>query len=81
MDAWEFADSVDILSKLPANFYSELEATKKWTERRDALEALLKLVGEGTRLDAKGNYNELIDTLRRVLEKDSNINCSSNAAK
>lgn len=81
MDAWEFSDPVDILNKLPANFYSELEASKKWTERRDALEALLKLVPEGTRLDPKGNYNELVDTLRRVLEKDSNINVQSNAAK
>ncbi|VDO66226.1 unnamed protein product [Heligmosomoides polygyrus] len=43
MDAWDFADEVDVLSKLPANF-DELRESKKWQERKEALDALAALL-------------------------------------
>ncbi|KIH58944.1 HEAT repeat protein, partial [Ancylostoma duodenale] len=36
-DPWDFLEPVDVLAKLPADFITNIES-KKWTERRDALQ-------------------------------------------
>ena len=64
-DPWDFADPVDILPKLPDNF-NEMVASKKWQERKEALEALLTLATDNVRLDPKANYNEIAETLSKV---------------
>jgi hypothetical protein len=79
-NGWDFADPVDILPKLPKNF-QELIASKKWQERKEALEVLLKLATENIRLDPSANYKEIISTLSKILGKDSNINVCAVAAK
>uniref|UniRef100_A0AC35GY11 TOG domain-containing protein n=1 Tax=Panagrolaimus sp. PS1159 TaxID=55785 RepID=A0AC35GY11_9BILA len=79
-DGWDFADPVDILPKLPNNF-QELIASKKWQERKEALEGFLALATENIKLDPKANYGETVDTLSKILSKDANINVCAVAAK
>uniref|UniRef100_A0A914Y594 TOG domain-containing protein n=1 Tax=Panagrolaimus superbus TaxID=310955 RepID=A0A914Y594_9BILA len=79
-DPWDFADPVDILPKLPENF-QELVASKKWQERKEALEGLLALVTENIRLDPKAHYSDIVETLSKILAKDANINVCAIAAK
>jgi negative regulator of replication initiation len=80
MDEFEFLDPVDVVAKLPAN-YIELIESKKWQERKEALEIFLKLLTDNPRLDTKPSYGETVETLKKLLEKDSNINVQSLAAK
>uniref|UniRef100_A0A914Y9P6 TOG domain-containing protein n=1 Tax=Panagrolaimus superbus TaxID=310955 RepID=A0A914Y9P6_9BILA len=79
-NAWDFVDPVDILSKLPKNF-QELIASKKWQERKEALELLQTLATENIRLDPTTNYKDIVQTLSKILAKDSNINVCATAAK
>ena len=50
-DEWDFMDEVDILAKMPADFETNLAASK-WTDRRDALQVgtqintWISLIGE-----------------------------------
>lgn len=62
----DFIDSVDILSKLPENFYEILQS-KKWQERKEALDDFLKLLEDNPALDPKANYNEIASSLKTVL--------------
>ncbi|XGW09738.1 hypothetical protein V3C99_011760 [Haemonchus contortus] len=80
MDAWEFADEVDVLAKLPANF-DELRESKKWQERKEALEALATLLDATVRLSTKSSYGEILGNLQTMLAKDANINVCALAAK
>ncbi|KAK5976231.1 hypothetical protein GCK32_004661 [Trichostrongylus colubriformis] len=80
MDAWEFADEVDILAKLPANF-EELRESKKWQERKEALESLSTLLDSAIRLSTKASYGEILGNLQTTLAKDANINVCALAAK
>ncbi|RZC32556.1 cytoskeleton-associated protein 5 [Asbolus verrucosus] len=70
MDPYDLADPVDILSKLPKDFNEKIEA-KKWQERKEALEALEKLVK--TPKLQNGDYSDIVRTLKKVIEKDSNV--------
>lgn len=70
MDPYELAEPVDILSKLPKDFYEKTEA-KKWQERKEALEALETLV-QAPKLQT-GDYADLIRILKKIIEKDSNV--------
>ncbi|XP_044257889.1 protein mini spindles [Tribolium madens] len=70
MDPYDLADPVDILSKLPKDFYEKVEA-KKWQERKEALETLEKLV-QTPKLQS-GEYGDLVRALKKVIEKDSNV--------
>lgn len=66
----DLVDPVDILSKLPKDFYEKIEA-KKWQERKEALEALEKLL-EAPKLE-NGDYGSLISTVKKVVAKDTNV--------
>lgn len=78
VDPYELLDPVDILSKLPKDFYEKVEE-KKWQERRDALEAVQKLA-ESPKLE-QGDYSDLLRALKKVVAKDSNIMLVTTAAK
>uniref|UniRef100_A0AC34GDM7 TOG domain-containing protein n=1 Tax=Panagrolaimus sp. ES5 TaxID=591445 RepID=A0AC34GDM7_9BILA len=56
-------------------------ASKKWKERKEGLDGLLKLATDNIRLDPKANYNEIVDTLSKILAKDANIIVCAIAAK
>ncbi|VDM28251.1 unnamed protein product [Toxocara canis] len=58
-------DPVDVLAKLPDNFKEGVES-KKWLERRDALQTLLTLCTDNPKLDPKANYGEHVAILNKV---------------
>ena len=70
MDPMDLIDPVDILSKLPKDFYEKLEA-KKWQDRKEALEAL-EVLAQSPKL-APGDYGDIIKALKKVITKDSNV--------
>ncbi|KAG8126004.1 hypothetical protein E2320_021285 [Naja naja] len=63
VDAYELLEAVEILSKLPKDFYDKIEA-KKWQERKEALEAVEVLV-KNPRLEA-GDYADLVKALKKA---------------
>ncbi|XP_075144910.1 msps cytoskeleton-associated protein 5 isoform X3 [Haematobia irritans] len=71
IDPMDLIDPVDILSKMPKDFYEKLEE-KKWTLRKESLEALEKLLTENPKLES-GDYGSLVNALKKVLSKDSNV--------
>lgn len=70
MDPMDLIDPVDILSKLPKDFYPKLEE-KKWQERKESLEALQTLL-QNPKLE-NGDYGDLVRALKKVLTKDTNV--------
>lgn len=70
IDPMDLIDPVDIISKLPKDFYEKLEE-KKWQTRKESLEALEVLL-QNPKL-AVGDYNEMVKALKKVLTKDSNV--------
>ena len=65
MDPYDLLDPVEIISKLPKDFYDKLEA-KKWQERKEALDALDNLLKTAPRLEP-GDYADLVRALKKVL--------------
>lgn len=59
-------DPVDVISKLPDSFKEGVES-KKWIERRDALQMLLTLCTDNPKLDPKASYGEHVAILKKVL--------------
>lgn len=70
IDPLDLIDPVDILSKLPKDFYEKLEA-KKWQERKESLEALQTLL-ENPKIEP-GDFGEMVKALKKVLTKDTNV--------
>lgn len=70
VDPLDLIDPVDILGKVPKDFYEKLEA-KKWQERKESLEALQTLL-ENPKLEP-GDFGEMVKALKKVLTKDSNV--------
>ncbi|XP_036673336.2 protein mini spindles isoform X6 [Drosophila suzukii] len=71
IDPIDLLDPVDILSKMPKDFYDKLEE-KKWTLRKESLEVLEKLLTENPKLE-NGEYGALVSALKKVITKDSNV--------
>jgi len=71
VDPMDLIDPVDILSKLPKDFYDKLEE-KKWTLRKESLEALEKLLTDNPKVES-GEYGTLVNALKKVITKDSNV--------
>ncbi|XP_030375807.1 protein mini spindles isoform X2 [Scaptodrosophila lebanonensis] len=71
VDPMDLIDPVDILSKMPKDFYEKLEE-KKWTLRKESLETLEKLLTDNPKLES-GEYGTLVNTLKKVITKDSNV--------
>uniref|UniRef100_A0A0N4ZIA9 TOG domain-containing protein n=1 Tax=Parastrongyloides trichosuri TaxID=131310 RepID=A0A0N4ZIA9_PARTI len=80
IDPFDELSPVDVISKLPDSFFTDVES-KKWTERRDALQALLDLCNNHKKLDPKSSFGDIVPILKRVLEKDANINVAALSAK
>uniref|UniRef100_A0A0K0F5E8 Zygote defective protein 9 (inferred by orthology to a C. elegans protein) n=1 Tax=Strongyloides venezuelensis TaxID=75913 RepID=A0A0K0F5E8_STRVS len=80
VDPFDELEPVDVISRLPNNFFTDIES-KKWTERRDALQALLDLCTTHKRLDPKAAVGDIVPNLKFILEKDANINVAALSAK
>ncbi|KAL1129712.1 hypothetical protein AAG570_012656, partial [Ranatra chinensis] len=70
-DPYDLLEPVDILGKLPKDFYTQLEA-KKWIERKESLEHLEKTLAAIPKLES-GDYGDLIRALKKIIVKDSNV--------
>ncbi|XP_049878313.1 protein mini spindles [Pectinophora gossypiella] len=71
VDPYDLLDPVEILSKLPKDFYEKLEA-KKWQERKEALDSLENLLKTAPRLEP-GDYADLVRALKKTISKDANV--------
>ncbi|KAM6926731.1 cytoskeleton-associated protein 5 isoform 1-T1 [Lycodopsis pacificus] len=78
VDPYELLEAVEILSKIPKDFYDKIEA-KKWQERKEALEAIEALT-KNLKLE-NGDYGDLVRALKKVVGKDANVMLVSVAAK
>ncbi|XP_064481485.1 cytoskeleton-associated protein 5-like isoform X2 [Ornithodoros turicata] len=78
MDPYELVDAVDLLGRLPKDFYEQIEA-KKWQDRKEALEKLLELASH-PKLES-GDYGDLVKALKKAIGKDSNVMVVSLASK
>ncbi|XP_058500343.1 cytoskeleton-associated protein 5 isoform X2 [Solea solea] len=78
VDPYELLEAVDILSKIPKDFYEDIEA-KKWQERKAALEAI-EVLTKNPKLES-GDYGDLVRALKKVLGKDANVMLVSMSAK
>lgn len=78
IDPYDLIDAVEILSKLPKDFFENLE-NKKWQLRKQALEALEKLASS-PKLEG-GQYGELVGALKKIISKDANVVVVTLAAK
>ncbi|XP_062276315.1 cytoskeleton-associated protein 5 isoform X3 [Scomber scombrus] len=78
VDPYELLEAVEILSKMPKDFYDKIEA-KKWQERKEALEAI-EALAKNPKLE-NGDYGDLVRALKKVVGKDANVMLVSLAAK
>ncbi|XP_030635140.1 cytoskeleton-associated protein 5 [Chanos chanos] len=78
VDPYELLEAVEILSKIPKDFYEKIEA-KKWQERKEALEAV-EALAKNPKLEA-GDYGDLVRALKKVVGKDANVMLVTLAAK
>lgn len=77
VDPREFAETVDLLAKLPkTEFQAKLNAPK-WSEKVEGLKIVLDTIGSIPKL-ANGDYYELVSTLKLLLN-DSNVNIVAKA--
>ncbi|CAF1062139.1 unnamed protein product [Didymodactylos carnosus] len=72
-------EPVNILDKLPREFYEKIES-KQWKERKEVADELLTLTTNNQRL-LSGDYFELVKALKKVIAKDSNVILVITAAK
>lgn len=54
-----------MLALLPKDFDEKIEA-KKWSERKEAMDALVDLIDAHPRLDTKAQYGEVVAIIRKV---------------
>ncbi|XP_035276020.1 cytoskeleton-associated protein 5-like isoform X3 [Anguilla anguilla] len=78
VDPYELLEAVEILSKVPKDFYEKIEA-KKWQERKEALEAI-EVLTKNPKLE-NGDYGDLVRALKKVVGKDANVMLVTLAAK
>ncbi|XP_071485290.1 cytoskeleton-associated protein 5-like [Diadema antillarum] len=70
VDPYDLLEAVDIIAKLPKDFYDNMEA-KKWQIRKEALEALQPLTAN-PKIEP-GDFAELLRVLKKTIAKDTNV--------
>ncbi|CAD5218907.1 unnamed protein product [Bursaphelenchus okinawaensis] len=81
IDPWDLMEPRNIIKDLPKEF-DELLASKKWQERKEALEALLTALDKNPKLTLDLElFRGLVGELKKIIEKDSNVNVVSLAVK
>lgn len=78
-DPRAFAEEVDIVPKMPNNFYANFKSSK-WKERKEALDELHELLKSTPRIKDAPELGELAKSLATCIQKDVNINCVMGAA-
>lgn len=78
IDPYDIIEPVDVLSKIPSSFYSEIVEVK-WQIRKEALDKVEKILDIPKIVD--GDFSSLISTFRNIISTDSNINVISSTVK
>lgn len=78
VDLYDLLEPVDILSKLPKDFYEKLEASK-WQERKEAVDSL-ELLLQTPKLES-GDYGDVVRALKKIISKDTNVMVVAAAGK
>lgn len=76
LDDSELFEPVDVISNIPKSFWANVEQ-KKWNERRDALAELKQILDVPKAIP--GSLHDLCAVLKRVIAKDSNACCVTEA--
>lgn len=74
VDPRTFAEEIDIVPKMPKDFYMSFKSSK-WKERKEALDALQALLKSTPRIKDAPELGELAKSLAICIHKDVNINC------
>uniref|UniRef100_M4BXP9 TOG domain-containing protein n=1 Tax=Hyaloperonospora arabidopsidis (strain Emoy2) TaxID=559515 RepID=M4BXP9_HYAAE len=74
-DPRDFAETVDLLARLPKTEFRTKLALPKWSEKVEALKIVLEVIGPVPKL-ADGDFYELVTTLK-ALANDSNVNIAA----
>ncbi|KAJ5544591.1 Armadillo-like helical [Penicillium sp. DV-2018c] len=69
VDAFDLAEPVDVLKKVPANFHEQL-ASSKWKDRKEALDELYNVLNVPRIKD--GPYDDIVRGLAKSM-KDANV--------
>lgn len=69
IDAFDLAEPVDVISKIPKDFHDQL-ASSKWKDRKDALDALYNVLNIPRIKD--GQFDDIVKGLAKCM-KDANI--------
>ncbi|OQS08005.1 cytoskeleton-associated protein, partial [Thraustotheca clavata] len=77
MDPRDFAETVDLLAKLPKTEFKAKLALPKWSEKVAALTIIIETVGSVPKL-ANGDYGDLVQTLKLCMQ-DANVNITAKA--
>ncbi|KAJ5374620.1 Protein of unknown function DUF3759 [Penicillium concentricum] len=76
VDAFDLAEPVDVMKKIPENFHDQL-ASAKWKDRKEALDALYNVINVPRIKD--GPYDEIVRGLAKSM-KDANVAVATVAA-
>jgi len=77
-DPWNFADPEDVLSKIPASFWDMINSPK-WKERLESLTGVAEMLTKTVRMNPSGNYSTLVSEYMRIVTKDANQMCATQA--
>lgn len=78
IDPWDLLDPVDVVTQIPSDFW-ELVSSAKWKERYDALSALIPIFEKAPRMNVKSDYSAITNDLLRIVQKDTNQMCATQA--
>ncbi len=75
VDPYDLAEPVNVFGSrdFPADF-EEMIASKKWQERKETLETILKILTSSPKIQPDSRFDNLVDHLALKIAKDANIN-------
>ncbi|KAF0689123.1 Aste57867_19395 [Aphanomyces stellatus] len=73
IDPREFAETVDLMAKLPKTEFKAKMALPKWSEKVAALQIVLDTIGSVPKLANNGDFGDLVQQLK-ICTQDSNVN-------
>lgn len=79
MDPRQFAEPVDVVSKLPSTLQSALSSSK-WKERKEVLDEVATILSAAPRIREASELGDLAKSLATRIQSDANINCVMTAA-
>lgn len=75
VDPYDLAEPVNVFGSRdhPADF-EEMIVSKKWQERKETLETILKILSSSPKIQPDNRFDGLVDHLALKISKDANIN-------